>query len=79
MLNDTKMKFATKHKYLVLVLDSRLELIEHIENKINKWDKIIGMMKRRSLALSRKILLTIQNKNYPSLMLNDTKVQFATT
>ena len=35
-------------------------------------------MKRLSLALSRKILLTIYNKTYPSFMVNDTKVQFAT-
>ena len=35
-------------------------------------------MKRRSLALSRNILLTIYNKNYPSLIPNDTKGQFAT-
>ena len=59
MLNDTEVKFATTQKYLVLILDCRPELIEHIDNKINKWNKIIGIMKRRSLALSRKILLTI--------------------
>ena len=64
MLNDTKVQFATTQKYLVLVLDSRPELTEHIDNKINKWNKIIGIMKRRSLAQSRNVLLTIYNKNY---------------
>ena len=78
MLNDAKVQFATSQKQLALFLDSRLDFIEQIDNKINKCNKIIGMMKRRSLALSRKILLKIYNKNYPSLMLNDTKVQFAT-
>ena len=59
VLNDAEVQFATTQKYLVLILDSRLELIEHIDNKVNKWNKIIGIVKRRSLALSRKILLTI--------------------
>ena len=59
MINDAKVQFATTQKYLVLILDSRLELIEHIINKINKWKKIIGTMKRHSLAPSKKILLTI--------------------
>ena len=75
MLNDTKVQFATSHKYFVLILDLRLEFIQHINNKINKWNKIISMTKRRSLALSRKILLAIY-KNYSSLILNDTKAQF---
>ena len=71
MLNDAKVQFATSHKHLVLILDSRHDLIEHIDYKINKCKKIIGLMKRRSLAPSRKVLLTIYNKYYPSLMLND--------
>ena len=37
------------------------------------------MIKRRSLALSRKILLKIYNETYPSFMLNNAKEQFATT
>ena len=78
MLNDTKAQFATSQKHLVLCLASRPDFIEHIDNKINKWSKTIGMIKRRSLAFSRKILLTTYNKNYPSLMLNETKVQFTT-
>ena len=74
MRNDTKVQFATNQEHLVLVLDFRLDFIEHIDNKINKCNKIIGMMKRRSLARSRKVLLTVYNKDYPSLMLNDTRV-----
>ena len=72
MLNDTELQFATNQKYLVLILDSRLELNEHIHNKIIMRDKVIGTMKIRLLALSRKISLTIYNKNNPLLMLNDT-------
>ena len=78
MLNYTKLLFATSQKHLVLMLDFRFDFIEHIDNKINKCDKIIGLMKRSSLALSIKILRKI-HKNYPSLMLSDAKVQLATT
>ena len=77
MLNDAKVQFATNQEQFVLILDSGLDFIEHMKNKMNKCIKIICMMKKRSLALSIKILLTINSKNYPSLMLNDAKVQFA--
>ena len=77
ILNDAKVQFTTSHKHLVFVLDSRLDFTEYMNKKINKCIKILGMIKRRSLALSRKLLLTINDKNYPSLMLNDEKVQFA--
>ena len=79
MPNDATMQFATSHKHLVLILNSRHDFIEHIDNKINKCNKIICMMKRRSLAFSRKILLIIYSKNYPSLMLNDVKLKLATS
>ena len=79
MLNDSKVQFATKQEQLVLILDSRLDFIEHIEKKINKCNKIICMMKTRSLALSTKVLLTIYNKTYPSYVLNDARVQLATS
>ena len=57
MLNEAKVQFASSHKHLLLILHSRLDLIEHIDNKMNNWTKIIGMMKRRSLSLSTKFLL----------------------
>ena len=78
MLNDSKVHITTNQEYLLEIFNSRLDFIEHIDNKINKLIEIMGIMKRRSLDLSRKILLTIKIKNYPSLMLNDGKVQFPT-
>ena len=57
MLNDTKVQFTTNQKHLVKISDSRIDFIEHIDNKIKKCNKIICMMKRRSLALSIKVLL----------------------
>ena len=57
MLNDTSVQIVTNGKHLVQILVSRLDLIEYIDNKINKCEKIIGLMKRSSLALSIKIFL----------------------
>ena len=48
ILNDTKVKFTTSQKKLIKILDSRLDFIERIDNKINKCKKMIGVMKRRS-------------------------------
>ena len=41
------------------MLGSKLNFNEHIENKITKCNKIIGLMEKLSLILSRKSLLTI--------------------
>ena len=57
--NDTKVQLANSQKHLGLFLDSKLDFNEHIENKINKCNKIIGIMKRLYLILSRKSLVTI--------------------
>ena len=59
MFNDKKVQLATNQKLLGLNLDSKLDLNKHIDKKINKSIKIIGVMKRLSLILSRKSLLTI--------------------
>ena len=79
MLKNIKMQFATCQKHLVLILDSRIDLTDHIDNKINMYKQIISMMKKTSLTHSRNIFLTIYNKNYPSLVPKDPKMQFATT
>ena len=76
MLSDANVQFATNEKYLVKNLFFRLDFIEYIENKINKRNKIIGLMKIRSLGVSTKISLKIY-KNYPSLVPSDAKVEFA--
>ena len=46
-------------KRLGLVLDNKLSLNEHITQKINECNEIIGLMKRLSLIRSQKHLLTI--------------------
>ena len=53
--NSSDVQIADSHKHLGLILDSN----EYIESKITKCNKIIGLMKKLSLILSRKSLLTI--------------------
>ena len=57
--NGDNVQRAISQKHLGLVLDSKLDFNEHISNKINKCNKIIVIMKKLSLFLSRKTLLTI--------------------
>ena len=57
--NGDNVQTAISQKHLGLVLDSKLDFNEHINNKINKCNKIIGIMKKLYLFLSRKTLLTI--------------------
>ena len=57
--NGDKVQTAISQKHLGLVIDSKLDFNEHICNKINQCNKIIGIMKKSSLFLSRKTLLTI--------------------
>ena len=46
-------------KQVGLVLDSKLSFNEHVNQKINKCNRILRLTKRLSLTLSRKQLLTI--------------------
>ena len=43
----------------LLILNFKLDFNQHIDGKINKWRRIIGIMKRFSMTLSRKRLLAI--------------------
>ena len=57
--NSSDVQIADNHKHLGLILDSKLNFNERIESKVTKCNKIIGLMKKLSLFLSRKSLLTI--------------------
>ena len=59
VFNDNKVQLANSQKHLGLILDSKLDFNEHIDNKINKCNEIIGIAKRLYLLLSRKSLLAI--------------------
>ena len=49
--NGNNVQIAISRKHLGLVFDSKLDSNEHISNKINKCNKIIGIMKKLSLFL----------------------------
>ena len=57
--NNNDVQSANSQKHLGLVLDSKLDFNEHVNNKINKCNKSIGIMKKLSLILSRNSLLII--------------------
>ena len=54
--NITKCSYQ---KHLGIVLDSKLNCNTHIDQKIKKCNKLIGLMKRLSVNLPRSALLTI--------------------
>ena len=51
--------YVEVHNYLGLPLDKKLDFNIHIENKTNKCNKMIGIMKRLSLSILRDSLLTM--------------------
>ena len=59
IFNSNNVLTSPCQKHPGLVLDSKLSFNEHVNQKINKWNKIIGLMKRLSLVLSSNQLLTI--------------------
>ena len=61
IFNNNKIQSASAQKHLRLILDSKPDFYQHIDDKINKCNIIIGIMRRLSMTLSRKSLLTIYN------------------
>ena len=57
--NNNTIATCPHHKHLGVVLDSKLDFNIHIEQKLRKCNKIIALIKRRSVCLPRKSLLTI--------------------
>ena len=73
--NSTNGQVTDSHKHLGLVVDSNLNFNEHVDSKITKCNKIIGLMKKRSQFLSRKSLLTIYKSFVrPNLNYADTQI-----
>ena len=56
--NNNDVLSRNRHKNLGLVLDSKLDFKDRVNNKINKCDKSIGLMKKLSLTLSRNSFLS---------------------
>ena len=57
--HSTAVQIYDSQKHLGFILESKLNFIEHIESKITRCNKIIGLLKKLSSILSRKSLLTI--------------------
>ena len=55
--NNNDVKKCPHQKYLGIILDSKLGFNIHVDNKIIKCYKMIGIIKRLSLSVSRKALL----------------------
>ena len=57
--NNTNVSTCTSQKHLGLLLDGRLNFNEHIQSKLSKCYKMIGILKRLSVNLPRDALLKI--------------------
>ena len=57
--NSAKVATCSTDKHLGLLLDKRLRFNEHIQSKMNKCCKMIGVIKTLSLNLPRNKLLRI--------------------
>ena len=59
--NLTRLTFlnAPIKSTLGIVLDSKFNFSAHVDEKIKKWNKIIGLIRRLSVTLPRNALLTI--------------------
>ena len=57
--NNAKVVTCSTHRHLGLLLDKRLSFNEHIQSKMNKCYKMIGVIKRLSVNLPRDALLRI--------------------
>ena len=57
--NNNDVKKCPHQKHLGIILDSKLDFNIHVDNKIKKCYKIIGIIKRLSVSALRKTLFTI--------------------
>ena len=57
--NNAKVVICSTHKHLGLLLDKRSNFNEHIQSKMNKCYKMIGVIKKLSVNLPHDALLRI--------------------
>ena len=57
--NKTEVRTCLSQKHLGLILDKQFNFTEHINSKISKRDKLIGIIKRLSISFPRNALLRI--------------------
>ena len=59
VFNESEVTKCSSQKHLGITLDSKLNFNEHIEAKITKCNRTIGLIKKLSVILPRKALITI--------------------
>ena len=57
--NNNDINKYPHHKHLAIILDSKLGCKFHVDQKIKKCNKLIGLIRRMSVNVPRKTLLTI--------------------
>ena len=57
--NNNDVRKCPQQKHLGIILNSKLDVNIHVDNKIKKCYKMIGILKRRPVSVPRKALLTI--------------------
>ena len=57
--SGNQIRRCSSQKHLGLILDNKLDFSKHLDEKINKCNKITEMMKKLSLSAFRQSLLTI--------------------
>ena len=57
--NNNVVKKYSNHKHLGLVLHSKLDSKFHVDQKIKKYDKLIGLIRRLSVSVPRNTLLAM--------------------
>ena len=57
--NNNDISKCPHQKHVGIVLDSKLNFNAHLDKKIKKWKRIIGLIRRLSINLPRNALLTI--------------------
>ena len=66
--NGNQVQQCSSQKHLGLFLDNKLDFNKHLDEKINKCNKIIGMMKKLSPSVSRQSSLTIYKSFVRSIL-----------
>ena len=59
IFNNNSIAKCWYHKHLGVVLDSKLDFSIHIEHKIKRCNKLIGLLRRLPVCFPRKALLAI--------------------
>ena len=57
--NGNQVQLCSSQKHLRLILDNKLDFNKHLDEKINKCNKLIRMMQKLSTSVSRQSLLNI--------------------